>query len=176
MPITDEVKKNLRLSDRQKAFVTEYVRVGSGAEAARLAGYLTKNASLQAWRLLQKDHIKEAISAEHLRLGQTEQQTKTEMIKTLGYSPDQIVGCAVDAIDCLQQVALQTPIKVESRTLTHQLKALDLLLKYLVLLAPRTGISQPKNEIKIVFQDGHSDDAIVCSSTVEGPSGESFKG
>jgi phage terminase small subunit len=58
-----------QLTDQQKAFVREYVRNGgSGADAARAAGYSAARPAQQAHDLLALPHIQEAIHREQARL------------------------------------------------------------------------------------------------------------
>lgn len=58
-----------QLTGQQKVFVREYVRNGgSGADAARAAGYAASRPAQQAHDLLELAHIQEAIHREQSRL------------------------------------------------------------------------------------------------------------
>ena len=50
-----------RLTPKQQLFVTKYIELGNGAEAARQAKYSTKSANTIAAQLLAKSYIKEAV-------------------------------------------------------------------------------------------------------------------
>ncbi len=50
--------------DRQKRFAAHYAETGNGAEAARRAGYSEKTARQTAYKLRQKDNIKQAVDRE----------------------------------------------------------------------------------------------------------------
>ena len=56
-----------KLTDKQEAFVIEYLRDFNGAKAARRAGYEPSGARQEAYRLLTNDYIKDAIETEKQR-------------------------------------------------------------------------------------------------------------
>jgi len=49
------------MTNKQKRFIEEYLKVLNGAKAARLAGYSVKCAHQQAYENLRKPHIREII-------------------------------------------------------------------------------------------------------------------
>ncbi|AAF66140.1 terminase small subunit, partial [Streptococcus phage Sfi11] len=52
------------LNQRQKLFVSEYIKLGNGTQAAINAGYSPKTSGAQAEKLLKKVEIKNSINAE----------------------------------------------------------------------------------------------------------------
>lgn len=52
----------MKLTDKQKKFVTEYAKSGNGTQSAIKAGYSPKTANEQASRLLANVNIQEALS------------------------------------------------------------------------------------------------------------------
>lgn len=50
--------------ERQKRFATHYAETGNGAEAARRAGYSVATARQTAYKLRQKDNIRQAVERE----------------------------------------------------------------------------------------------------------------
>jgi phage terminase small subunit len=61
MPAAAPRNKPKPLTDKQKAFVTEYLKDKNGAAAAERAGYSAKTAKQEAYKLLQDDRIRAAI-------------------------------------------------------------------------------------------------------------------
>ena len=56
--------KEKLMIDRQKRFAAHYAETGNGAEAARRAGYSESAARQTAYKLRQKDSIKQAVERE----------------------------------------------------------------------------------------------------------------
>ncbi len=71
------------LSARQELFVSEYLVDCNGAYAARRAGYSTKTAKEQAFRLLTKGHIKSRIQAKREETEVRLELTRDDVIRGL---------------------------------------------------------------------------------------------
>ncbi len=71
------------LTQREQKFVQYYLTETTAAEAARKAGYLGKYPHTQAWRVLQRDHIKIAIKIEQRRLANEFDLSADKVVKML---------------------------------------------------------------------------------------------
>lgn len=68
---------------RQRLFVKHYVRTGNGAEAARLAGYAPNCARQTAHRLLNTDHVQQAVNQEQWSVDEAQWSTKNKATNML---------------------------------------------------------------------------------------------
>ena len=64
------------MRERQRRFAACYAELGNGAEAARQAGYSRKSAKQMAHKLLQLDHIQEAVEREQWSVARDSRSAK----------------------------------------------------------------------------------------------------
>lgn len=136
------------LTEQQRRFVTNLVSEGlSGAEAARRAGYGTKNARIVASQLLRKVHVAEAIRREQGRVLSTLGGKALRVIDQLLDDPEAPAGVRLDAaktvLDRVGLVSARTPVQpvLDDRPMTEmdvaELRALVAALK------PLCGQAEP---------------------------------
>lgn len=104
---TEKPNKKARLSDRQKAFIDNYVKTLNATQAALSAGYAESGARVQGYRMLTNPYIREKID-EALEQRSEECKIDTNLI-----------------IGSLKDIALNQFILPKDRV-----KALDLLGRY----------------------------------------------
>lgn len=132
--------KKLELSYRQRAFIKAYVQTGNGTHAAIEAGYSAKGAGVQAHRLLRLDKVQKAL----------------DYILTLFDKPleepvnEKLLGSFVKAIEELEIMALQKD--VVDRRPSDQIKALDLLLRYLQPFLVNVSSTDLPDNIEVSFR------------------------
>lgn len=122
-----------KISKRQQSFVDEYLISFNGAQAAIKAGYSNAGAREQAYRLLTKDHIKEA-----LENGMKERSERMEISK------DYVIKNLKDVIErCMQ---LKKKENEDGTKTDYQFnaaganKALELLGRHLGMFVDKTSI------------------------------------
>lgn len=177
MPELAQHKKlaTIKYSEKEQAFIREYMVEGRGTDSAINAGYSPKSAALQAWKLLKKPIVKAAIAElqrqRAIRTNVTADRILAEMGKMAVYNvkdlfhPDGTPKHLMDIPDDLAAAVQEVTVKVSKKGITthsykmvDKLKAINDLAKHFGLFAPLqvnvqhdySGLSdgQLANEIK----------------------------
>ena len=115
------------MTNREKIFISEYLKCWNGAEAARRAGYSVNSARQAAQKLLTKDYIQDTITAElkARQMGADEalnllaDQARGDIADVMDISG---VGFMLDMAKAKEKGLTKLIKKVKQRTTTYQAK------------------------------------------------------
>lgn len=131
--------KDLGLTARQQEFVKAYVETHNASKAVRLAGYSEKTSAVQACKLMKNDRIKKAVALASKLCNEPLKPSNEELFDSLA-----------KVIKQLEDVAFSSDGREVKRS--DQIKALELLLRYLTSSLSRFPSAISHEKVEVTFR------------------------